>query len=442
MALGSQKSQAETLAGLTNLAHDIFVGDVMDNVRRESPVSMMFQDATPGDYKLIGENMRFAVDLQFKTGALATDGFLPDHVGLDAVQGFITPIRRYERIALDNFVEKRVSGEGAFDDLSDRIFTKLWDAWASMEIRHSTGASDGVICKVTSRTNATSFVVKDGYGLAGTYPLSNLSENSILAWYDVANSRIGGSAAITSTGINYNTKTITIDSEQNWETDVGQILRANDLIFFATTDRTTTDYFVSERNLAPNGMGTILDPTASSTTVHDISQTTYGRWKPYRVASTTFDHLELTEHWLALGSKRGFKVSPQIDTVIAYPSVVAQMARSLMGLQQQAYSGSALQGGYQTVTVAGIPFVEDHFWYHNVCATICEAYLYRINLGGDADFWGEDGSMWARIADFDGKSAFVGEYMQTFCNHRGANGALTGITTDLTDDNFAPAPNY
>ncbi|KKL20601.1 hypothetical protein LCGC14_2453820, partial [marine sediment metagenome] len=68
--------------------------------------------------------------------------------------------------------------------------------------------------------------------------------------------------------------------------------------------------------------------------------------------------------------------------------------------------------------------------------------LFRINLGGDADYWGEDGSMWSRLSDYDGKEAWVVDYIQTFCNHRGANGALTGITTDLTDANFDSTPNY
>lgn len=440
MSLGSQQTEVELMTALTGLTHDIFVGRVVNNVRRESPVSMMFQDAGPGEYKLVGQNMTFAVDLRFKTGALATDGKLPDHVGLDAVQGQITPVRRYERIALDNLVEQRASGEGAFEDLGDRIFDKLWDAWKSMEIRHSIGGSAGTICKADARTSSTVFSVKDGYGNADTNPLSNLSEGAIIAWYDVSGAAIGGAAAITANGINYSTNTITVDSGSTWEPSAQ--LASDDLIFFATTNDSTADYFVSERNLAPNGLGTILDPTAALTTVHNISETTHGRWKPFRKASTTFDHMELTEHWLQLGAKRGFKVSPNTDTVVAYPSAVAQMARSLMGLQQQAYSGTSLQGGYQSVTVAGIPFVEDHFWYHDVCATVCMDYLYRVPLGGQADFWGEDGSMWSRIADFDGKDAFVVDYLQNFSNHRGAHGVLTGITTDLTDDDFAAVPNY
>ncbi len=43
-------------------------------------------------------------------------------------------VRTYVRMTVDNH---SVHAAGAFDDLSDRIFDKLWDSWASMEIRHS-----------------------------------------------------------------------------------------------------------------------------------------------------------------------------------------------------------------------------------------------------------------------------------------------------------------
>ena len=445
MARVTQEANVELMAALTGLTHDIFVGRVVNNVRRESPTAMMFQEAEPGEYRLEGSNMVFAVDLRFKTGAMATDGKIPSHVGLDAIQGQIAPVRRYDRLALDNLVERRASGPGAFDDLSDRIFNTLWDAWASMEIRHAVGSSSGLICKVSSRSSDVIFIVKDGYGNASTNPLSNLSEGSLIAWYNVANTgsgAIGGAAKILANGIAYSTNTITVDSAVTWETAIGNQLEANDLIYFATSNDTTDAHFVSERNLAPNGLGTIVDPNADLTTVFNISQTDHARWKPFRESSSTFDHLELTEHWLKLGSKRGFDVTPATDTVITFPSCVAQIARSLMGFQQQAYTGGDLSGGYQGIKVSGITIVQDHFFHHNVAMTLCKEYLYRVPLGGDADFWGEDGSMWSRISDYDGKEAFVVDYHNCFSNHRGAHGAITGITTDLTDDDFSNVPSY
>ena len=439
MALGSQSTKIEAMTDLTGLTHDIFVGRVVNNVRRESPVSMLFQDAEPGEYRLEGQNMVFACDLRFKTGAMATDGNIPDHTGLDAVQGKITPVRRYQRIALDNLVEKRASGPGAFDDLTDRIFDQLWDAWESMEIRHSIGPSSGLLGVVESRTDGTTFVLSDAFGNTDTNPISNIAEGSVLSWWDItAVAAISGAGIVDS--IDYSTRAITMDAEATWEP--AHDIAAGDLIYFATTNNIATDYFTSERNLAPNGLGTIVDPAAALSTAFNIAEADYPRWKPFRKSSVTFDHLELTEHWLQLAAKRGFGVTPSTDVVVAFPSCVAQIARSLMGYQQQTYTGEDLKGGYNTVTVSGIPIMEDHFFYHDVAMTLCKETLFRVNLGGDADFWGDDGSMWSRIADYDGKEAYVVDYMNTFCTHRGANGALTGITTDLTDSDFTTVPDY
>ena len=439
MALGSQQANVELMAALTGLTHDIFVGRVVNNVRRESPVSMLFQDASPGEYRLEGQNMVFAADLRYKTGAMATDGNIPDHQGLDPIQGKVTPVRRYARVALDNLVEARASGPGAFEDLSDRIFEKLWDSWASMEIRHSIGPSSAVLGEVESRTSSTEFIIKDAFGNVGTNPLSNIAEGSVICWWDLtATAAIDGAATVSS--ITYSTRSIVVDSSATWEPS--DTLAAGDLIYFATTPNIATDYFTAERNLGPNGLGTIVDPTATATTVFNIAEGTYPRWKPFRKASSTFDHMELTEHWLQLGAKRGFGVTPATDVVVTFPSCVAQIARSLLGFQQQTNLGGELQGGYSGISVNGIKILEDHFFYHDVCMTLCKEKLYRVNLGGDADFWGEDGSMWSRIADYDGKDAYVVDYLNMFSPHRGAHSALTGISTDLTDADFTNIPDY
>ena len=439
MGLGSQAAKAELLSEVTGLTHDIFVGRVSQNVRRESPASQLFQNAGTGDYRLEGQKMVFAGDFRFKTGSMATNGYLPDHSPMDAVQGYITPVRRYARLAIDNFVEKAAAGPGAFDDLSDRIFDLLWDSWKSMEIRHSIGGSSGLVGKCSSRASSTVFVIKDAFGNAGTNALAHISEGSILCWYDMSGTPgIDGAGIVSS--INYSTGAITMDSATTWEP--ADTIAADDLIYFATTNNIATDYFVSERNIAPNGLGTIVDPNADASTVFNIAEATYPRSKPFRKASVTFDHLELTEHWLQLASKRGFGVTPGTDTVITFPSCVAQIARSLLGFQQQAYTGDSLKGGYRTVTVGGIPIVEDNFFFHNVAMTLNKPNLFRVNLGADADFWGEDGSMWSRIADFDGKEAFVVDYIQQFSPNRGAHSALTGITTDVTDSDWDAVPNY
>lgn len=439
MALGSQATAAELMSELTGLTHDIFVGQVQKNVRRESPTAMVFQEAGAGDYRLEGQSMKFAADYRWVAGAMATSGNLPDHVGMDAVQGQVTPIRRYRRIALDNLVELRASGPGAFEDLGTRIVDLLWESWKNMEIRHAIGASSALIGVVESRSSSTVFVIKDAYGNVGSNPLTNLTEGMPIAWWDLtATAAIDGAAKIAS--LNYSTRAVTVDSATTWEP--GDQIAAGDLIYAATTNSITATYFESERNLGPNGVGTIVDPAAASSTVFNISESTYQRSKPYRVASVTCDHLELTEHWLQLGQKRGFKVSAETDVFITFPSVAAQIARSLMGFQQQTQLGGNLEGGWTGLRVSGIPVQDDGFFYHNVGMTLHKPALYRATLGGEADWKAEDGSQWARIDDFDGKEAYVGEYMNFFSTNRGAHSALTGITTDLTTADFDPVPNY
>lgn len=48
---------------------------------------------------------------------------------------YVPPLERhYVHMAIDNHIVAN-QGAGAFDDLSDRIFDKLWSAWADMELR-------------------------------------------------------------------------------------------------------------------------------------------------------------------------------------------------------------------------------------------------------------------------------------------------------------------
>lgn len=239
MALGSQATRTEAMSALTGLTHDIFVGKVARNVIRESKVGQLFSEALPGgDYRLEGQNMVFATDLRYATGAMATSGKVPDHVGLDAVQGKITPVRRYRRIALDNLVEKRASGPGAFDNLSDRIFDILWDSWKSMEIRHAIGDTSGVLCGVSARTSNTVWTATAGYNSSGTNPLSHISEGSIIGWYDTSAAAVGGAGVVSS--INYTTGAVTMAA--SWEQG-GNAIAAGDFVYFATTSSTTADYF-------------------------------------------------------------------------------------------------------------------------------------------------------------------------------------------------------
>ncbi len=449
--LGANVANMELIANLTGLTHDIFVGDVRNVVQRESPTAFCFKEAPAGFFKWSGQTTKFAVDLNFKTSGRATDGKLPYYTKLDAVQGYATVIRRYDTLALDNLVELLASGEGSFEDLGRRIQKHLWNSWKNMEIRQSVGAASGLIAKCSSRTSSTVVVLKDGYGHAGTDPIMHLSPGAIVAWYDVSASGIGGAARVSS--LVNSTSTVTMDSASTWEPSAQ--IAADDLIYLASVPDSTDAQFISERNIAANGVGTIVDPDGNASTVFNIAEGTYANWKPYRKASGTFDHTEVTEHWIQLGTKRGFDVSANTDKAITHGSCLAQLARSLMGFQQQYNLGGTLEGGYKTegaagndyepaagLTIGGKGIYADKFFYHDCFVTMCTDALYRANLGGEADFWAGDGSMWLRSAGYDGKDSYAVEYTNYVSNHRGAHGALTGIAVDVTVSDFNASPSY
>jgi len=435
---GSQQSQVQGLADISEQVHDIFLGEVVDAVPRSSPTADLFEDLGAGEYHFSGDTMHGAVDLQFKTAGMSTEGQIPDFQGMDTVEYDVTPIRRYSRIAKDNFVSARATGPGSYEDQDVRLYRLLWSSWKNMTIRHVIGAASGLLGKVSSRTSSTVFVMKDGYGNEDTNPCMHISKGAILAWYDVGDSAIEGAGVVSD--VDYSTNTVTMDAASTWEP--GDTLAADDLIYMATTNNIGTDYFATERNLTPNGVGTILDPAGDSTTVFGIAEGTWENWKPYRVASTTFDHLEVQEHHLQLSSKSHMDVTPQTHMCVGHGSVIAQLARTLMAYQQQSNLGGQLKGGWTGVTIGNMEARKDNFFYHDVFATFYMDSLKRIPLGKDADFEDQDGSMWARIANYDGMEAYVLEYMNYVCNNRGANGALTGITTDVTDSGWDPVPNY
>lgn len=436
MAIDSQVGNVQSVADLAGLTHEVFRGAVLPTVRWESVSAQMMQKAGAGDYTYEGKKLVGATDLQRPTGALGTSGKLPDAADFDATQWQSTPVRRYRRFAVDNFTEKRATGAGAFGDFGDRVFEQLWGAFRLMEIRHAVGSSAGTLCKILARTSATVFTVKDGYGHTGTNPCLLIDEGMVIAYYDVSESEIGGAGKIKS--INRSTNTVTMAA--SW--DGSNLPVVNDLVVAATTASTTADYFDTERNNAKNGFLSIVDPGALLTTVLNISQTTYPRWKPFRKSSSTFDTIEVTEFMRKLEAKSTFPVTAETHTIIMHGASMAELARTLLTYQRQYNLGKTLEGGYQSVRVAGYDFAEDPYQVHNVMYAMCGEDLYNVSLV-EAGFFDEDGSMYSRLADFDGKEGFVRDYCNSFSPRRSRHGALTAIShANVTTGDFDPVPNY
>lgn len=443
MSLGSQTGLLQEVVNsdLGGLVHEIFAGDVKPNVKAKSASAQVFQEASAGaDYRLDGEKLVGAAQLLYATGALGNSStFLPDNNYQDAANWEVTPVPRYVRRAISNFDEARAKkGPGAFADLLGTLFDQMWDAWFRMEIRHAVGSSDGILCKVSSRTSATVFVAKDGYGHTDTPPLLHIEKGMVLAWLDVSNSNTATGAGRVSS-IAYSTNTVTMDSGSTW--DPGTDMTGGDLIVAATTYDVTRDYFDTEFESARNGIMDIVDPDAANSTVFAVVEATYPRWKPYREASATFDHIEVTEHWQKLRAKSTDEVTRNSHVCLTNGAVIAELARTLEGYQQATNLGGNFEGGYTGVTIAGMDFMQDDFQLHDVLYTLSKEDIFVADLGGEADLAADDGSRFSRLPDQDAKEWYARDYGNAWSDRRNRHAALTSIAlTNVDADDYTPVP--
>lgn len=443
MSLGSQQANVGSISGgdYTGVLHEIYAGDVKPAVRATSPSLQVWKDAGPGDYRIDGEKLVGSTDLDTVNGAVHTTGFLPDHIEADAVEWAITPAQAYRRGAIANAVRARGGkGPGSFGDVLSRLFDQVFESFKRLEIRSAVGGSSGIICVTASRTSNKIIVMKDGYNHVGTHPMMHIEKKNIMAWMDASNSFAVGGSGIVESKVN-STKTVTFVASVENGSGTPTIV-AGDVWVMATTTPYTVDYFETEYNIARNGFMDIIDPDEVDTTFLTISEVTYERWAPFREASSTFDHIELTEHWAKLAAQSTDPVTPSSHIAITGPAVYAELARTLEGFQMQQQLGQTFEGGYQAVRVAGMDIVTDPWMLHDVMLTICKENLYRATVDGEADYMDEDGSMFSRIADFDGVEWYIAEYGNQWTDRRNRHAALTSIALpNVDEDSFTTVPN-
>lgn len=437
MAYGSQQANLDTIASdLQGLVHEIFVGEVIPGVRWESITAQMYMNAPEGSYRYDGESLNGATDLLRPGGAQGTNGQLPDHQYQDAANWQTTPMRAFIRRAVDNFVAARaVSGPGSYGDLGQRLLDQMWGAFRLMKIRHAIGGVDAILCLVDSKSTNAIWVAKDGFNHAGMDPLVLIDEGQVLTHHSTDGGAAEGAGIVQS--IAHSTNTVTMAA--NWEQTAA--VASGDIVCNATTDDPTADYFVSENNLGANGQAQVIDPDALLTTVFNIAEGTYPRWKPFRVASTTFDHIEVTEFLRRLQAKSTYPVTPSSHTLVCGGATYATLARTLTAFQQQTSLGKTFEGGYQAVRIADYEIAVDDYQLHDILAAYCTEELYTVSLV-EAGYFDEDGSMYQRIADFDGMEWYARDYGNSFCPARNRNGCLTGITHTVTASDYTPTPNY
>lgn len=443
MALGSQKARVGSISGnnYTGVLHEVYAGDVKPAVRAVSPSLQVWKDAGPGDYRIDGEKLVGSTDLDEIQGAMHSTGYLPDHQETDAVEWAITPAQAYRRGAIANATRARGGkGPGSFGDILSRLFDQVFESFKRLEIRSAVGGTSGIICVTASRTTNAIIVMKDGYNHVGCHPMMHVSKKAIMAWMDASNAfAVGGSGTVLSK-VN-STKTVTFGAsvENGAATPT---IAAGDVWVMATTTPYTVDYFETEYNVARHGFSTIIDPDAVNSSCLTISESTYERWAPLRQASSTFDHIELTEHWAILAAQSTDPVTPSSHVAICGPAVYAELARTLEGFQMQQQLGQTFEGGYQAIRVAGQDIVADPWMLQDVMLTVCKETLYRATVDGDADYMDEDGSMFQRIGDFDGVEWYIAEYGNQWSDRRNRHAALTAIALDNVDeDSFTPVAN-
>jgi len=438
MAYGSQQANLDAVANIQGLVHEIFTGEVIPGVRWESITAQMYMNAPEGSYRYDGESLNGATDLLRPSGGQGTSGQLPDHVHNDAANWQTTPAQLYVRRAINNFVAaKAVLGPGSFADLGQRLLDQMWGAFRLMKIRHAIGGVDAILCEVASRTSTTVWTAQDGYGHTGMDGGIMLDEEMVITHHSTDGGVAEGAGIISS--IAYSGTTVTVTMVADWEQTAA--VAANDIVCAATTDDPTADYFVSENNLGANGQTQVVDLAGALTTVFGVSQSTFPRWKPVRIASSTFDHIEVTEFLRKLAAKSTYPVTPQSHTLVCGGATYATLARTLTGFQQQMSLGKTFEGGYQAVRIADYDIAVDDFQVHDALVAYCTEDLYHVNLV-EAGYFEEDGSMYQRIADFDGKEWFVRSYENNFSPSRNRMGAITGITHTVTAADYSPTPNY
>ena len=426
MPLGSQQGFVQGRTGVGALLQENFAKGIVPWFGLQDPMAALFKRIGPGRYTITGKKLVITADARRRGGAMATSGYLPSNQEVAPVQLETTPARRYVRSAVDNFIEALTQGPGAAEDYLARKNRQHLEAFEEMETRHIHGSSTATVCEVDVRTSATVVSVRNGYGYAGQDPLAHLEEGMwVTALGAAASFAVRGAAVIQS--INYTTRTITFATAIDNGTAV---VAAGDPLVFSTTPNVSADFFETERAKAPLGALDIADPKAQNASYLGLSEASNPRLKPLRRTSTAFDDMEFTRFVRELAAKSTSAVTPQSHTMSTQGGIIVALAEAITAAgatQFQQEKGKVLEGGWETVRVLGHDFIESpNHIFDTIFAWPMED-LYRVHLGAEFQNVAEDGSLYARLPDYDGKEWYGRDYMQQFADRRNRIGSLTGI---------------
>lgn len=419
-------SQQGFIAGkstLGTLLHDNYVNGIKPHYRLMDPIATLFDEVGPGQYTLVGKKVVFSADLRLPGGAMSSSGYLPAHQEVQPVNLEFSASRMYRRVAVDNFLEQIASGDGAYEDYAGRLQSQAWDSLAWMTSRHIHGSSAATVAEVDARTSATSITIKNGMGYAGQPPTQFLEVGMWVTALDASNAfAVLGAAIITN--INHTTNTLTFGTG----IDNGTVLvAAGDPLVFSTTYNVNADYFETERGKAPLGLLDIIDPKAQNASYLTVSESAFPRIKPLRRASVSFGEVELMEFLSELRTRGMTQVSTDTHVLSAQEGVVMELAKSLVPYTTIETKGRELEGGWTTVRIAGHDIITSAFHVFDTLYAHDPSVYRQVDLDGEARIYQEDGSMYNRLDDYDGKEWFIRHYMQRFAERRNTLGALVGI---------------
>lgn len=432
MALTTQKAAiARTQANAAGLVHINFVNEVVPWIGKLTGMGQICNNPMPPRYQLVGSRMQFAAEYTYPQPAQSTDGSLPNNVDIWPVELYTTPTRTYQRIAVDNFAEQFAVQPGAYEDFIGRKTTQLMDSFEMWEQRNVHGSSNGTICLANAGRSGggnDTLVVKDCYGYTGAIrPAQHLEPGMRIAVLDTsaADAVLG---AYTISSITYDTSDTT--STIVFTTAISATIAAGDKLVLCTSTTTTDDNFSATSSTTPEPLGAldIIDPAASNSSYLGAAEATYLRLKPQRKTSSDFGPQEIIRLLRQIAAKARTEVNPTTHVLSAQGAVEDELAAQLLPFQQMAQLGQVLDGGYQTVRIAGYDFVFDPFHIQSVLYAWCLEDVGWIDLDGDAAVVALDGSAWSRIPDYDGREMYAKKYGQRIANRRNRHGCLTGLS--------------
>lgn len=424
--MADQTSFIQGRTGVGALLQENFAKGVVKWFGLQDPLAALFKRASSTKYKLSGKKLVITAESQFAGGGMATSGYLPAHQEVAPVTLETTPARRYVRSAVDNFIAALTKGPGAAEDYMARLNRQHLERFEEMERRHTHGSSSGTVCVASSRTSATVIVMKDGYGYVGQPPLAHLRKGMWLTALDASNSYAVLKAAIIS-DINFTTNTVTFATAID---DGTTVVAAGDLFVFSTTPTTTESWFETERGKAPLGVLDIADPKASNSSYLGLTESSEPLVKPLRRTSTSFDDMEFTAFTRELAAKSTSPVTPDSHTMSTQEGILVALAAALTSAGNAQFiqqKGKTLQGGWDTVRVAGHDFLTSPYHIFDTIFAWPMEDIHRVHLGPEFEDEDSDGSIYARLPNYDGREWYGKDYMQLFADRRNRIGALTAI---------------